>query len=150
LGCSPDWTATSVKTLETSSAAETETIAAQLAGTLQAGDLVLLEGELGAGKTTFVRGMVRALGITAEVNSPTFSIGHRYVGEHMTVSHLDLYRLGSFAGEDPALLSDYLTGEEIAVIEWPEVAEGSLADATLEVTISHRGGDRRLIEVRRR
>jgi tRNA threonylcarbamoyladenosine biosynthesis protein TsaE len=137
-------------TLETSSAQETEGLAAELAPMLKAGDVVLLKGELGTGKTTFVRGVVHALGITDAVNSPTFSIGHRYVGEHTTVSHLDLYRLGMLEEEDPGLLSDYLTGEEIALIEWPDTAHGVLGEPRLEINISHRGQDKRLIEVSQR
>lgn len=137
------------QTLETSCAAETEAVAAELAPTLQRGDVVLLEGALGTGKTTFVRGLVRALGISADVTSPTFSIGHRYVSEHATVSHIDLYRIGALEDEDPALLSDYLTGEEIAVIEWPGSARRWLEAARLEITIDHRGGDRRRIQVSR-
>ena len=79
--------------LETSAPAETESLGAELAGTLRDGDVVLVRGELGAGKTTLVRGAARALGVAGPVTSPTFSIGHRYQGANVTVSHLDLYRL---------------------------------------------------------
>ena len=80
---------------------------------------MLVSGELGSGKTTFVRGAARALGVEGPVTSPTFTIGHVLGGEP-EVAHLDLYRLGSLAGEDPALLDDYLTPERVAFLEWPE------------------------------
>jgi tRNA threonylcarbamoyladenosine biosynthesis protein TsaE len=133
--------------LETSSATETEALAAELAAGLTAGDLVLLEGEMGTGKTTFVRGLARALGVTGSVNSPTFSIGHRYLGERVRISHLDLSRIATFDAEDPSLLEDYLTGEEIAVVEWPQVASQWLPAPALLIRFTHRGADRRRIEV---
>lgn len=107
---------------------------------------MLVSGELGAGKTTLVRGAARALGVTDPVTSPTFSIGHRYRAERVTVSHLDLYRLAGLEHEDPALLTDYLGPGRIAFVEWPSQAEGELSQARMRVTLSHRGGDRRRIE----
>ena len=84
--------------------------------------MVLVSGELGSGKTTFVRGACRALGVEGPVTSPTFTIGH-VLGHAPEIAHLDLYRLGSLAGEDPALLEDYLTPERVGFVEWPSVAE---------------------------
>ena len=86
---------------------------------------MLVSGELGSGKTTFVRGACRALGVEGPVTSPTFTIG-QVLGESPEVAHLDLYRLGSLAGEDPALLEDYLTPERVGFVEWPAVAEPAL------------------------
>jgi tRNA threonylcarbamoyladenosine biosynthesis protein TsaE len=126
---------------------ETEAAGAQLAAGLKLGDVVLVEGEMGAGKTTFVRGAARALGVTGPVTSPTFTLGNRYEG-HVPVAHLDLHRLGTLAGEDPGLLDDYLDPETIAFVEWPEVAESELS-ATVRVRLEHLGGDRRSLEVRR-
>ena len=83
---------------------------------------MLVSGELGSGKTTFVRGACRALGVDGPVTSPTFTIG-QLLGGSPEVAHLDLYRLESLAGEDPALLDDYLTPERIAFVEWPGVGE---------------------------
>lgn len=132
---------------ETSAPAETEAVGAQLADRLRAGDVVLVEGELGAGKTTLVRGAARALGVSDPVTSPTFGIGHRYRGADVGVAHLDLYRLADLRGEDPGLLEDYLGQDRIAFVEWPAAGGAELAGATLRVTLVHRGGDRRLIEV---
>ena len=105
----------------TTSAEETEQLGAALAAELRPGDVVLVKGELGAGKTTFVRGACRALGVEGPVTSPTFTIGTTYeAGDaHGAISHLDLYRLGSLTEEDPALLHDYLGPDRIAFIEWP-------------------------------
>ena len=86
---------------------------------------MLVAGELGAGKTTFVRGACRALGVTGPVTSPTFTIGQRYpAAGRGVVAHLDLYRLGSLADEDPDLLADYLGPETIAFVEWPDGEDG--------------------------
>jgi tRNA threonylcarbamoyladenosine biosynthesis protein TsaE len=134
----------------TSSAAETEALAARVAAALAPGDVVLLSGDLGAGKTTFVRGAAQALGVTGNVTSPTFTIGRRYEGR-VPVSHLDLYRLGGLDDEDPALLADYLGPERVGFVEWPAIAEEALADAGIvvaaRVTLAHAGGDAREITI---
>ncbi len=131
---------------ETAGAAETEALAARLAAGLAAGDVVLVSGELGAGKTTFVRGACRALGVEGPVTSPTFTIGSRHRGR-VAVSHLDLYRLADGAYEDPALLADYLTADAVAFIEWPEHAPWALEQPSFAVALEHLGGDRRRITV---
>jgi tRNA threonylcarbamoyladenosine biosynthesis protein TsaE len=132
---------------ETSDPAETEALGAELAAGLREGDVVLVRGELGSGKTTLVRGAARALGVADPVTSPTFSIGHRYQASGVTVTHLDLYRLAGLEHEDPALLDDYLGPGRIAFVEWPPEEERELPGARLRVTLSHRGGDRRRVEV---
>ena len=137
--------------VETTTAQETERLGAELAATLAPGDVVLVAGELGAGKTTFVRGACRALGVTDPVTSPTFTIGQRYRGR-VVVSHLDLYRLvgSDLADEDPALLADYLGPDSIAFVEWPEGSEQALeaqARIAYRVRLRHAGGDRRLVEI---
>jgi tRNA threonylcarbamoyladenosine biosynthesis protein TsaE len=134
-------------TIETSGPEETEALGARLASRLQPGDIVLVRGELGAGKTTLVRGAARALGVRGPVTSPTFSIGHRYPGARVSVSHLDLYRLGGLEAEEPDLLADYLGPGQIAFIEWPEAGGPDLPGARLEVTLRHAGEDRRTVEV---
>ncbi len=130
----------------------TAAIAAALAAELRPGDVVLLRGELGSGKTTFVRGAARALGVDEPVTSPTFTIGRRYTGDEQ-VSHLDLHRLAGdegLASEDPALLDDYLTADAIAFVEWPEPAAPLIPDPTAIVTLEHAGADRREITIERR
>jgi tRNA threonylcarbamoyladenosine biosynthesis protein TsaE len=134
-------------TVESGSPEETEAAGAALAARLRPGDLVLVVGELGSGKTTFVRGAARALGVTDRVTSPTFTIGQLYGGGPLEVAHLDLYRLQSLAGEDPALLDDYLTPERIGFVEWPEAAAPQLERVAARVEIRHLGGDRREIEI---
>jgi len=136
-----------METFETAAAAETEAIGARLAAELRPGDVVVVSGELGAGKTTLVRGACRALGVEGPVTSPTFTIGQRYAGR-VPISHLDLYRLEDLEEEEPALLDDYLDSEAVAFVEWPAVAEPLLAERrALEVRLSHGDGDRRRIEV---
>lgn len=135
--------------VDTADPAETEAFGAELAEDLKDGDVVLVRGELGAGKTTLVRGAARALGVSDPVTSPSFSIGHRYrAGERLIVSHLDLYRLAGLEHEDPDLLADYLGEGRIAFVEWPPDAERELAGARVLVSLSHRGADQRRIEVR--
>jgi tRNA threonylcarbamoyladenosine biosynthesis protein TsaE len=136
-----------VEVVETNSAAETEALGARIAERLRPGDVVLLSGELGTGKTTLVRGACRALGVPGPVTSPTFTIGQRYAGGRMPVSHLDLYRLQSLEGEDPALLDDYLRPEGVAFVEWPAAGSGRLDRPALEVRLAHADEEQRRIEV---
>jgi tRNA threonylcarbamoyladenosine biosynthesis protein TsaE len=131
----------------TSDAAATETVGARLAADLAPGDVVLVSGDVGAGKTTLIRGACRALGVTEPVTSPTFTIGQRYEGR-VPVSHLDLYRLEDMGAEDPGLLDDYVEPGSVAFIEWPAVAAPGLERVTTHrVEIRHAGGDEREIEV---
>jgi tRNA threonylcarbamoyladenosine biosynthesis protein TsaE len=134
---------------QSTSAAQTEALGAELAATLNPGDVVLVEGELGAGKTTFVRGACRALGVSSLVSSPTFTIGQRYDAP-VPVSHVDLFRVPDLSAEDPDLLFDYLRADTIAFVEWPQGAEPTLAGfATLakRVRLEHAGGDHRIVEI---
>jgi tRNA threonylcarbamoyladenosine biosynthesis protein TsaE len=160
-------------TFSTSSPEETEAIGAQIAAALRPGAVVLVRGELGAGKTTLVRGAARALGVQDPITSPTFTIGNRYragagsgagagagakaeaagvagAGEgpgELRVAHLDLYRLADISAEDPDLLEDYLTAGDVVFIEWPERGAESLVRADVSVTLSHDGGERRVVEL---
>jgi tRNA threonylcarbamoyladenosine biosynthesis protein TsaE len=135
----------------TLSAAETEDLGAELARTLVPGDVVLLDGELGAGKTTFVRGAARALGVTDPVTSPTYTIGQRYPATPPVayVSHVDLYRLASLRDEDPDLLADYIGSDTITFVEWPEAGVQEISDLgriARRVRLAHAGGDQRDVE----
>ncbi len=132
--------------VESGSAAETEALGARLAERLRPGDVVLLSGDLGAGKTTLIRGACRALGVAGPVTSPTFTIGQRYEGR-VPVSHLDLYRLADLEGEDPALLEDYLGSDGVAFVEWPEAGSARLGRPAIRVRLAHEGEERRRIEV---
>ncbi len=134
-------------TFETQSAEQTEAAGGELAGRLAPGDVVLVSGELGSGKTTFVRGACRALGYDGPVTSPTFTIGQVLLGR-LEIAHLDLYRLASLAGEDPTLLEDYLTPQRVGFVEWPEVGEPVLDRVVARVRLEHAGRDRRRIVVR--
>jgi tRNA threonylcarbamoyladenosine biosynthesis protein TsaE len=137
----------SAEVTESKSAVETEALGARIAERLRPGDVVLLSGDLGAGKTTLIRGACRALGVTAPVTSPTFTIGQRYEGGRFPISHLDLYRLESLEDEDPALLDDYLRPDAVAFVEWPGAGEGRLGRTALEVRLAHVDEESRRIEV---
>lgn len=128
----------------TGSASETERIAAALATRLAAGDVITVSGELGAGKTTFVRGACRARGVTAPVTSPTFTIGHRYVGGDVDISHLDLYRFTGVSAAEWADLEPYFE-DALVFVEWPEAGAASLPEIRVAVTLEHAGGDERRI-----
>ena len=123
-----------------SSPAETEALAARLAARLAPGDVVYVCGELGAGKTTFVRGAVRSLGVAGPVTSPTYTIGHRYVG----VSHLDLYRFEQLTDADWGALEPYFP-DAIVFVEWPERAGGRLPPPRVTVRLGHVDDEHRSI-----
>ncbi|HEY5198564.1 MAG TPA: tRNA (adenosine(37)-N6)-threonylcarbamoyltransferase complex ATPase subunit type 1 TsaE [Solirubrobacteraceae bacterium] len=134
--------------VETADAAATEAFGATIGGRLRPGDVVLLAGELGTGKTTFVRGACRALGVDGPITSPTFAIANRYpAADGLTVAHLDLYRLASLDDEDPDLLDDYLGADRVAFVEWAPADHPLLGRVRLRVRLDHLGGDRRRIEV---
>ena len=133
--------------MRTSSAEATERAGAELAAGLKPGDVVLVSGELGAGKTTFVRGALRALGVAGPVTSPTFVVGVAYEGAHGPLAHLDLYRLGGMGSEDPGLLDPFFAPDAIAFVEWPESAPGAWPDERVKarIELAHAGGDTRTI-----
>lgn len=114
---------------------QTETLAAELAARLGVGDVVTVSGELGSGKTTFVRGACRALGVREQVTSPTYTIGHRYAAP-VPVAHLDLYRVRGLGAEEWGDLEPYFDGT-IAFVEWPEHAGAWLPPVRAAVTLTH-------------
>ena len=120
-------------------------MAARLAVHLRPDDLVALSGDLGAGKTTFVRGACRALGVTDRVTSPTYTIGHRYRGR-VDVSHLDLYRLTGVENADWAELEPYLDAA-VCFVEWPEAAQAWLPEPRVAVRLRHVDPVHRLVEL---
>jgi tRNA threonylcarbamoyladenosine biosynthesis protein TsaE len=131
----------------TSSPEETEALAGALAGRLAVGDIVAVSGDLGAGKTTFVRGAARALGVTEPVSSPTFTIGHRYAAP-VPVAHLDLYRIAGLDPEEWGDLEPYFDGS-IAFVEWPEHGGDWLPKARVVVTLSHVDESHRRVRIDR-
>ena len=124
---------------------DTESLAGRLALELRVGDVVTVSGQLGAGKTTFVRGACRALGVTAPVTSPTYTIGHRYAGDP-DVSHLDLYRFTGVSPAEWADLEPYFEGA-VVFVEWPEAAGIALPDVRVHVRLDHLDDMRRRIRL---
>src|SRR5439155_17665547 len=132
---------------ETTSPDETEALAADLAGRLAVGDVVTVSGELGSGKTTFVRGACVALGVRERVTSPTYTIGHRYHGARGEVSHLDLYRFQQgVSAAEWGDLEPYFD-DAIAFVEWPEAGEGVLPPPRFAVRLRHVDGPRRMVSI---
>jgi tRNA threonylcarbamoyladenosine biosynthesis protein TsaE len=133
----------------TSAPEETEAAGAALAARLRPGDVVLVSGDLGAGKTTFVRGALRSLGVTGPITSPTFVVGHLHEGETGPLAHLDLYRLAGMGTEDPGLLDPFFGDDTIAFVEWPEHALDAFPASRVahRVHLAHAGGDARRIEI---
>jgi tRNA threonylcarbamoyladenosine biosynthesis protein TsaE len=129
--------------LRSSSPEETERTAAALAGELAPGDVVTVAGDLGTGKTTFVRGACRALGVTSPVTSPTYTIGNRYEGR-VTVSHLDLYRFESMGDTDWGDLESYFE-DAVVFVEWPEAGRDFLPAPRAAIRLQHAGETLRLI-----
>jgi len=128
-----------------------ETLAAKVAANLEPGDVVVLAGEVGSGKTTFVRAAALALGVRERVTSPTYQIARGYegvVGGHpvVTVNHLDLYRLEGLEERDALEIDDYLDPESITFVEWAEPALGLITDPTV-VRISHQTPATRRVSV---
>jgi tRNA threonylcarbamoyladenosine biosynthesis protein TsaE len=128
--------------VQTGSPEETEAVAAELAARLRVGDVVSVSGELGTGKTTFVRGACAALGVVENVTSPTYTIGHRYHGTGAEISHLDLYRFQGMSAAEWGDLEPYFD-DAIAFVEWPEAGAGVLPSPRYTVLLRHAGEGRR-------
>jgi len=132
-------------TIETDSPETTQAAAARLSALLRPGDVLCLRGDLGAGKTTFTRGLVAALGAPAQlVTSPTFTLLHEYRGGRLPVLHADAYRLTGPADlEGIGLAEEMARGEAVTVLEWPERVEAALPAERLDIALEEAGDDRR-------
>ncbi|MBH01229.1 MAG: tRNA (adenosine(37)-N6)-threonylcarbamoyltransferase complex ATPase subunit type 1 TsaE [Acidimicrobiaceae bacterium] len=120
---------------KTSSVEETRDLASLLAKVFQAGDVVVLSGDLGAGKTAFTQGLGLALGVEHSITSPTFTLANRYEGE-LILNHLDVYRLEHFQEVEELGLSELIDTNSLTVIEWGDVISSVLTEGYLEITLS--------------
>lgn len=120
---------------------ETQKIAADLANLIQAGDTILLDGELGAGKTTFTQGFARALGIKRPLKSPTFTLVREYQTTNFPLYHLDVYRLGEEGGGDELGLEDYFNADSVSFVEWSQYIEAQLPFDALKVSLERVADD---------
>ena len=135
--------------LTTSSALETQEVAYKIAALVEQGDLVLLVGELGAGKTTFAQGFGRALGIVEPITSPTFTLAREYEGQRLTMHHLDVYRLEEIDEVLDLALPELLDGASVTLIEWGDAIIPALPGEYLEVRFEYgEDDDERVIGVR--
>jgi len=138
-----------LRSVATSSPGATKAVAAALAGLARAGDLLVLCGDLGAGKTAFTQGFAAALGVTAPVTSPTFTLANRYVGTDLTVHHLDVYRLAHIDEVRDLGLHELVDDRAVTLIEWGDAIAGALPGGYLEVRlVLGDGPDDRLLEMR--
>ncbi|MGD0017392.1 MAG: tRNA (adenosine(37)-N6)-threonylcarbamoyltransferase complex ATPase subunit type 1 TsaE [Verrucomicrobiia bacterium] len=129
------------------SAAETIQHGRQLGGKLRSGDILALTGELGAGKTCFVKGIAAGLGVTQEVTSPTFTLINEYRGGRLPLVHIDLYRLETVGDAAKIGIEDYLSGPGVTVIEWAEKIAPLLPSRVIHVRLEWCGENARTILV---
>lgn len=138
-----------MKTFETHFAEETTDLGRKLAAELKPGSIVLLRGDLGAGKTTLIKGIAEAFSAAKaeEVTSPTFTLIHEYRGPEVTLYHIDLYRIDTQRELDTLALDDLITPQSILLIEWGEKFERFAKERDAEIAIAHRGGDNRIVSI---
>jgi tRNA threonylcarbamoyladenosine biosynthesis protein TsaE len=125
---------------------ELRRIGRRLAKALQGGDLVLLYGPLGAGKTTLVRAIADSLEVTDPVRSPSFTLANIYAGK-LVIQHLDLYRLDDIGDDDALALEEYVGGEAVTLVEWPQAGVGRLGEAAWKVRLDHESLHKRSVEI---
>ncbi|HEX2179994.1 MAG TPA: tRNA (adenosine(37)-N6)-threonylcarbamoyltransferase complex ATPase subunit type 1 TsaE [Actinomycetota bacterium] len=133
--------------LQTHSADETRQLADGLAPLLVPGDVLVLAGDLGAGKTTFVQGLAKGLGIVERVTSPTFILMKEYPGGRFPLMHLDVYRLGKVQEVIDLGIDEYLDPSYVVAVEWGDMVEPLLPQEHLKVEITHNGGDARTVSL---
>lgn len=131
-------------TLTMHSEEETIGLAKELARLLKAGDVITLEGDLGAGKTTFTKGLAQGLGVKRTVNSPTFTMIKEYKGD-LPLYHMDVYRLEN--SEEDIGFEEYFAGDGISVVEWAQFIETFLPDERLSINITYQDAHTRLLEI---
>ncbi|WP_096201977.1 tRNA (adenosine(37)-N6)-threonylcarbamoyltransferase complex ATPase subunit type 1 TsaE [Bacillus sp. FJAT-45350] len=130
--------------IESHSPEETMALATKIAGLLEPNDVITLEGDLGAGKTSFTKGLAKGLGVKRVVNSPTFTIIKEYKGR-MPLYHMDVYRLED--SDEDLGFDEYFEGEGVTVIEWPSMIQDQLPKERLMIEISHQGEENRIITI---
>jgi tRNA threonylcarbamoyladenosine biosynthesis protein TsaE len=138
-----------MKTFTSHSADETTDLGRRLASKLKPGSIVLLRGDLGAGKTTLVKGIAEGFNAARaeDVTSPTFTLIHEYRGAEVTLYHIDLYRIDTQRELDTLALDDLITANSILLIEWGEKFERFAKERDVEIAIEHKGGDARTVKV---
>jgi tRNA threonylcarbamoyladenosine biosynthesis protein TsaE len=138
-----------MKTFQTHSAEETTELGRRLAADLKPGAVVLLRGDLGAGKTTMVKGIAEGFKAAKaeDVTSPTFTLIHEYRGPEVTLYHIDLYRIDTQRELDTLALDDLMSPKSILLIEWGEKFERFARERDVEIAIEHEGGDERRIQI---
>jgi tRNA threonylcarbamoyladenosine biosynthesis protein TsaE len=132
--------------LETKNEMETSAVGEKLAEKLNPGDVIALYGDLGAGKTAFVRGLAKGLGLSARVSSPTFTIVNEYLGD-VPLFHFDMYRLGDADELFEIGWEDYLERGGVCAVEWSENVPGAFPDDHIIVNITKTGDNSRSIEI---
>ena len=135
-------------TYTVNSVAETEQIAQELSAKLKPGDVIALNGDLGAGKTHFVSALAKSIGYMGETYSPTFAIINEYIGGKMPIYHFDMYRISTWDDLYTTNYDEYLqSGKGLLAIEWAENIQGALPDSFYEVEIKHLGETKRQITI---
>lgn len=137
----------SLLTIQLADAAATERFGARLGPSLRGGMIVTLRGELGSGKTTLVRGVLRARGVEGPIKSPTYTLVEHYPVSSLYFYHFDLYRLGNSSEWDGAGMSDYFRDDAVCIVEWPERIADRLAKPDLALSLAHVPGDGRRVTV---
>ena len=129
-----------MKPIKAQNEEQTKTVAAELAELLEPGDLILLEGNLGAGKTTFTKGLAEGLGITKVIKSPTYTIIREYLEGRLPLYHMDVYRLEETGGMDLGL-EEYFEGDGVSIIEWATFIPEDLPQEYLQIKLVPVGED---------